>query len=190
MTAEHQDRPPAPEPYQVGFQDYLSPFTYRYGSSEMRTVWSQKTFWTNVRKIWIAVAEVQEEAGLTTSEQVNDLKAHLDQISVERIWQLERDPKSGTGHDVAAAIAEYGEVAKIGGEILHQGLTSEDTLSNAEVMQILESFQIIRSKLITTLDAFGQKIDQYKNLVCTGLICRQQSQQQWVIDLPAMPRIY
>jgi len=168
MTAEHQDRPPASEPFKVGFETYLSPFTYRYGSPEMRTVWSQTNFWTKVRGIWIAVAEVQQEAGLASQEQVADLKDHASQLSVERIWQLERDPKSGTGHDVAAAIAEYSEVARIGGEILHQGLTSEDTLSNAEVMQVLESFGIIRPKLISVLDAFGQKIDQYKDLVCMG----------------------
>lgn len=168
MGAESFSDLPRPEPLKVGFETYLSPFTYRYGTDQMRQNWSQKSFWQKVRDVWIAVAEVQKEAGLVTQGQLDDLKAHKDELSVERIWQIERHPELGTGHDVAAAIAEYSEVAQEGGKILHQGLTSEDPLSNAEIILIQEAFGIIRPKLVGTLRAFGGQVVKYKDLVCMG----------------------
>lgn len=160
---------PKPEPFKAGFDTYLSPFSYRYGSDHMRRIWSQETFWLNVRDIWIAVAEVQSQAGIVKKDQVEDLIKHRNQISVERIYQFERDRTLGTGHDVAAAIAEYSEAAPIGGLILHQGLTSEDVLSNAEIIQVRDAFNLTREGIIGVLDAWSEKIYQYKDLVCMGM---------------------
>lgn len=164
MVESEHNRPPAPGSFKAGFETYLSPFTFRYGTGEMREIWSQENFWVTVRHIWIAVAEAQQEAGLVTKEQVSDLMGHYDEISVERIFQLEKEK----GHDVAAAIAEFSEVAPVGGEILHQGLTSEDVLSNAEIIQIHESLGLVRTKLVAVLGVFGKQIDRYKDLVCMG----------------------
>ncbi len=160
---------PKPEKWQVGFETYQSPFTFRYGTDPMRRIWSQEHFWLTVRDIWIAVAEVQSEVGLVTREQLEDLKAHRYQLSVERIFQFERHPTLGTGHDVAAAIAEFSEVAPIGGRILHQGLTSEDVLSNAEIMQVRDSFGLVRGNLVALLKAFGGQIGKYNGLECIGV---------------------
>ncbi|MBI2011888.1 adenylosuccinate lyase [Candidatus Daviesbacteria bacterium] len=168
MSAKELTDLPRPPVFKAGYETYQSPLTYRYGSDEMRRIWSQEAFWLRVRDIWIAVAEVQSEVGLVTKEQVADLKVHRDQISVERIFQFERDRVVGTGHDVAAAIAEFSEVAPLGGRILHQGLTSEDVLSNAEMMQIRDSFVLIRGNLIDLLKAWGGQIARHKGLVCIG----------------------
>lgn len=162
MVQEDERRSSAQSSF--NFETYLSPFTYKYGSSEMRQIWSQKNFWSKVRNIWIAAAQTQNEAGLVSGEQLSDLVQSRDDLSVERILELEREK----GHDVAGAISEYSEVAPIGGEILHQGMTSEDVLSNAEIIQILESFDILRPKLTGVLDAFGKRIDENKDLVCMG----------------------
>ncbi|MBI2052014.1 adenylosuccinate lyase [Candidatus Roizmanbacteria bacterium] len=159
---------PAPETLQVGFETYLSPFTYRYGSDEMKRIWSQKNMWLKARDVWIATAEVQHEAGLVTAEEVADLKRHREELSVERVFQWERDPDVGTGHDIQAAIKEYSEVAQLGGRILHYGLTSEDVLSNVEMSLIHESFGLIRPKLVGTLDAFSGQIEKHKGLICMG----------------------
>lgn len=160
---------PKPPRWQVGFETYQSPLTFRYGTDEMRRIWSQEAFWLNVRDIWIAVAEVQSEAGIVTKEQVQDLKTKRDQISVERIFQFERHPILGTGHDVVAAIAEYSEVAPEGGKILHKGLTSEDVLSNAEITQVRQAFGLVRSNLVNVLKTFGGQIEQHKDLICIGV---------------------
>lgn len=153
-----------PEPFTAGFETYLSPFTFRYGTEPMRQIWSQRNFWGIIRRVWVSAAETQQAIGLVTQAQVDDLRQHQDDLLVERIFQLERE----TGHDVAAAIKEFSEVAPLGGEILHQGMTSEDVLSNAEVIQIHEALDLIRARLVGTLGAFGEQIDKHKNLVCMG----------------------
>lgn len=151
------------------FESYQSPFSYRYSGPDMRQIWSQANFWRQARNIWLNVAEVQMEAGIVTKEQYKDLEKSVYNISVARIYELEKDPKTGTAHDVMAAIKEFSEKAPLGGKILHQGLTSEDILSNVEIKIIHDSYDhIIRPQLIGLLSAYAQKIDRYKDLVCMG----------------------
>ncbi len=159
-----QSERPSSAPFSAGFETYLSPFSYKYGSPEMRRVWSQQNFWGKVNDIWITAAGVQNTVGLVSDDQLSDLIGCQDGPSVERILELERE----TGHDVAGAIAEFSERAPVGGEILHQGMTSEDVLSNAEIMQVVEAFGILRPKLIGTLGTFAVRIDENKDLVCMG----------------------
>ena len=67
-----------------GHDTYLSPFTWRYGSPEMRALWSEahkRRLW---RRIWVALAEAQEAAGLVTAEQVADLRAHVEDVDLAR----------------------------------------------------------------------------------------------------------
>lgn len=167
MAERTSETPPrsSAKRFKSGYETHQSVFTFRYGSPEMRRVWSQEVFWGNVRSVWIAVAKTQHEAGIVTTLQLNDLERNKDMLSVERIFQLEKY----TEHDIAAAIAEYSEVAKKGGAVLHQGLTSEDALSNAEMLQTRDAFGIIRPKILKTLGAFGEKIAQTKDIVTTGM---------------------
>ncbi len=65
-------------------ESYLSPLTWRYGSDEMRRLWSEANKRRLLRKFWVALAEAQCEAGLVTPEQVADLAAHRNQIDIPR----------------------------------------------------------------------------------------------------------
>ena len=164
MAGEAEGRT-VPAKFTAGYETYLSPFTFRYGSPEMRRIWSQENFWGNARQIWVTAAEVQSRLGLVTPEQLIDLKAHQQELSVERTFEIE---SKDTKHDVLAAIREYSEVAPIGGKILHQGMTSEDVLSNVEIMQIHESLDLTRRGLVGVLGAFGEKVEENKDIVCIG----------------------
>lgn len=177
MTAGGAERAPTerdtsvlsmPSPAHFDFETYLSTFTYRYGSDELRRVWSQRNYWLKFRDVEIANAQALLEAGVVTAEQVEDLVANRNNLSVERIFQWERDRKHGTGHDAAAGVKEFAEVAPIGGEILGHGLTSEDRFSNIDELLIKESFEVIEQRLIAVLRVLAPKIDQYKELVCVA----------------------
>lgn len=159
---------PEPHDLKLGFETYLSAYSYRYGSAEMKQNWSQNKFWLNVQDFWIATAEVQQEAGLHTEEEVEDLRAHRGELRVERIFQFERDPNVGTNHDIAAAIAAYAEKARIGGPKLHWGETSEEPLGAAEIMQINDGFEIIDRKVDNVLISLAGRIENHKNLNCMG----------------------
>ena len=78
------------------FDSYVSVFTWRYGSEEMQAIWSEvhkRRLW---RRIWVALAEAQMEAGLVTREQVTDLRAHAEDVDVARALEIEAEIE----HDV------------------------------------------------------------------------------------------
>src|SRR5690554_5465808 len=96
---------------------YISPFTWRYGSNEMRTLWSEVNKRKTLRLIWIALAQTQSELGLVTAEQVADLVAQKDNIDIARASEIE----SEIHHDLMAEIKTYAEQCPVGGAIIHLG---------------------------------------------------------------------
>ncbi len=79
---------------------FISPFTWRYGSEEMRVLWSEEHKRLLLRKIWCALAKVQMEAGIVSSEEYQDLLAHREQIDIARASEIE----SKIHHDLMAEI--------------------------------------------------------------------------------------
>ena len=63
---------------------YLSPFSWRYGSHEMRAVWSEEHNRKLWRRLWVALAEAQQRLGLVSQAQVDDLKRHAEEIDIAR----------------------------------------------------------------------------------------------------------
>src|SRR5512139_2219359 len=111
-------------------ETYLSPLTWRYGSEEMRHLWSdahKRRLW---RRIWVALAEAQVEFGLVTPEQAADLRAHADDVDVDRALQIEAAIK----HDLMAEIKAFAELCPLGGGIIHLGATSMDVKDNADAL--------------------------------------------------------
>ncbi|MEI6290954.1 MAG: adenylosuccinate lyase [Chloroflexota bacterium] len=129
---------------------YQSPFSWRYGSVEMRRVWSEHNKRLAWRKIWIALAEVQCGYGFVTEEQVNDLKAHMTEIDLVRALEIEEEIQ----HDLMAEIRVFSEQAKLGGGIIHFGATSMDIEDNADALRLQEAADLLivsLRKLLSTL---------------------------------------
>lgn len=136
---------------------FLSPFTWRYGSDEMQHIWSEiarRRLW---RRVWVALAQAQTEAGLVTQAQVDDLKAHQDEIDLERAFELERELR----HDVMAEIRTYAEQCTIGGGIIHLGATSMDVLDNADALRLRSALDLIRRRLKTVLEILAVLIERW-----------------------------
>ncbi len=146
------------------FTNYTSPFSWRYGSDEMRKIFSEENKYKLWRKIWVALAKAQSEEGLVSKEELADLEKHQNDLDIERIWEIEKD----TRHDVVAAIKEFAEKAKIGGGKIHLGATSMDINDNAETIRIQEALKVIEKELLSLLKTFGQKIEKYADFVCMG----------------------
>ncbi|MEK7597936.1 MAG: adenylosuccinate lyase [Patescibacteria group bacterium] len=146
------------------FDTYLSPLTWRYGSNEMRKIFSEKHKYELWRKIWIALAEAQHQAGLVSKEELEDLKKNEKNINIEKIFELEKDTK----HDVVAAIKEFAEKAKIGGGKIHLGATSMDIVDNADMVRIQEAIEIVEKKVVVILNLLADKIDEYSDFPCLG----------------------
>lgn len=128
---------------ELNFDTYLSPFTWRYGSPEMRQVWSETHKRQVWRQIWLALAEVQCDFGLVNAGQVADLRAQVGAVDVARALQIEAEIQ----HDLMAELKAYAEQAPVGGAILHLGATSTDIEDNADVLRVRKSLTLILVKL-------------------------------------------
>jgi adenylosuccinate lyase len=124
------------------YSKYTSPFSWRYGSEEMRKIFSEENKYKLWRKIWVALAQAQAKEGLVSKEELSDLEKKESNIDIDRIWEIEKD----TRHDVVAAIQEFAEKAKIGGGKIHLGATSMDISDNAETIRITEAIKIVEQK--------------------------------------------
>jgi adenylosuccinate lyase len=126
----------------------------------MRAVWSEinkRKLW---RRIWVALAEAQSRFGLTTPEQVADLRSHAGQIDLEHALQIEAEIK----HDLMAEVKTYAEQCPIGGGIIHLGATSMDIEDNADALRVRESLDLILSTLTTLLRSLATQIEKYADL--------------------------
>ncbi|HCS79026.1 TPA: adenylosuccinate lyase [Patescibacteria group bacterium] len=151
-------------PQSFGFETYLSPLSWRYGSPEMRRIFSIKHKHELWRKIWVTLAEVEEQAGIISKSELADLKKNQDKLNIERILELEKT----TRHDVVAAIREFSEIAKVGGAKIHLGATSMDIVDNAEMLCIQEALALIITQVRNLLATFAKQIQAYAALVCMG----------------------
>ncbi len=146
-------------------ETYLSPYTWRYGSDEMRRVWSvvhKRRLW---RRLWVALAEAQQAAGLVTAPQAADLRAHMDEIDIDRAHQLEADLK----HDLMAEVYTYAEQCEIGGGIIHLGATSMDIEDNADALRLREALALVVARLGESLRLLADTIDAHADTACIGL---------------------
>ena len=147
------------------FATYQSPFTWRYGSDDMRHIWSEENKFQTMRRIWVELASAQKDLGLVSQEELDDLKKNQNEIDIERILEIEKETK----HDIVAAIKEYAEKTKVdGGKKIHLGATSMDIVDNTDSIRIKEALIIIESKLKELLKSFAGQIEKYTDTPCMG----------------------
>jgi adenylosuccinate lyase len=143
-------------------ETYLSPLSWRYGSEEMRRIWSVKNQYRLWRRIWVALAEAQAELGLVTAEQAADLRAHAGEVNLERALQIEAEIK----HDLVAAIRAFAEQCPVGGGIIHLGATSMDVKDNADVLRLRASLDLVLAKLRALLAQLADQIAARADQAC------------------------
>ncbi|MBI4035872.1 adenylosuccinate lyase [Candidatus Daviesbacteria bacterium] len=146
------------------YSNYTSPFSWRYGSDDMRAIFSEENKYKLWRKVWVELARAQNKLGLVSHEELQDLEDNQENIDIDRIWEIEKD----TRHDVVAAIKEFAEKAKIGGGKIHLGATSMDINDNAETIRITQALNLIEKELVNLIKSFGEKIEKYADFICMG----------------------
>ena len=139
------------------YDTYLSPFSWRYGSQEMRQIWSEvhkRRLW---RRIWLALAETEAEMGLASPEQVEELRQHVEEVDIGRALEIEAE----IHHDLMAELKTYAEQAPLGGKVLHLGATSADIEDNADVLRIRQALDLVIARLHELLLAFSLEIESW-----------------------------
>jgi adenylosuccinate lyase len=144
----------------VDFDGYLSPFSWRYGSGEMRALWSERNKRLLWRKLWFRLARVQADYGLVSAAQLADLEAHVNEVDIPRALEIEGEIQ----HDLMAELKTYAEQAPVGGGVLHLGATSMDIEDNADALRLRGALDLILVGLRDLLLALAGKIEEYADL--------------------------
>ncbi len=143
----------------------------------MSGIWSAQTKHSTWRKLWVALAESQQELGLDISDaQLNELRSNVDNIDFDLAAKYEREVR----HDVMAHVHTYKDLCPAAGGIIHLGATSCYVTDNSELIQIRESLELTRSRLVQVIDALGNFSKQYRDLPCLGLTHLQPAQPSTV----------
>ncbi len=142
---------------------YESPLAKRYASKEMSNVFSEQTKFSTWRQLWLALAEAEQELGLDiTDEQLEEMRAHLDDINYETAEAYEKE----LHHDVMAHIKAWGEQCPKAAKIIHLGATSMYPCDNTELIQMRKGMELMRPKLHAVIGQLADLAEQYKDTPC------------------------
>jgi adenylosuccinate lyase len=152
---------------------YQTPLSTRYASEAMRANFSERKKFVTWRRIWLALAESQQELGLPISdEQLGELRAHQEDIDFEAAERFERELR----HDVMAHVHAWGERCPRARGILHLGATSCDITDNADLVVLKDALSILRGELVNLLRALRAFALRWKALPVLGLTHLQPAQ--------------
>ncbi len=152
---------------------YESPLSTRYASKEMLENFGDEKRFRLWRKLWIALAESERELGLPiTQAQIDELKAHADDIDYEKADAYERSVR----HDVMAHVKAYGDAAPSAKGIIHLGATSCFVDCNAELIVLRDGLDILLKKLVNVMDKLTSFALRYKDLPTLGFTHLQPAQ--------------
>ncbi|QDT36260.1 adenylosuccinate lyase [Stratiformator vulcanicus] len=152
---------------------YENPLLTRYATDEMAGIWSSQTKHSLWRKLWLALAESEQELGLDISDaQLDEMRAHLDDIDFESAASYEKRLR----HDVMAHVHAWGDQVPQARAIIHLGATSCFVTDNSELLQIKSSLELVRDRLVTVIDRLATFADEWKDLPCLGFTHLQPAQ--------------
>lgn len=175
-----------PEPHAC----YENPLIARYASEQMSQLWSPHRKFRTWRQLWVILAETEAELGLPiTTEQITELRAHVDTIDFEAAARYERKLR----HDVMAHVHAYGDDCPRARGIIHLGATSCYVTDNTDLLLIRDSLRLVRERLAAVIAQLLRLAGQYRDLPCLAFTHFQPAQPTtvgkriclWACDLLA-----
>ena len=146
---------------------YQSPLSERYASKEMQYIFSPDMKFRTWRMLWIALAETEKELGLSqngvlviTDEQIDELKAHAEDINYEVAKEREKKVR----HDVMSHVYAYGQQCPKAAGIIHLGATSCYVGDNTDIIVMTEALRLVKKKLINVMKVLSDFAEEYKGL--------------------------
>ena len=139
---------------------YQSPLSERYASKEMQYIFSPDKKFRTWRRLWIALAETEKELGLPiTDEQIEELKAHADDIN----YDVAKEREKIVRHDVMSHVYAYGQQCPKAKGIIHLGATSCYVGDNTDIIIMSEALKLVRTKLVNVIAELADFADKYKD---------------------------
>ena len=139
---------------------YVSPLSERYASKEMQYIFTPDMKFRTWRRLWIALAETEKELGLNiTQEQIDELKAHAEDINYDVAKERERQVR----HDVMSHVYAYGVQCPKAKGIIHLGATSCYVGDNTDIIVMTEALKLVKKKLVNVIAELSAFADKYKD---------------------------
>lgn len=152
---------------------YESPFNSRYASAQMQAIFSPDTKFRTWRRLWIALAEAEQELGLPiTDEQIAELRAHQFEIN----YEVAAREEALVRHDVMAHVHAYGEQCPLARGIIHLGATSCYVGDNTDLILMADALRLIRRQLLAVISRLAEFAEQYKAMPTLGFTHFQPAQ--------------
>ena len=139
---------------------YTSPLAQRYASRAMLTLWSPQERHALWRRLWLALAEAQQELGVSavTDEGLAQMRAHLDDIDFDAAAAFERRFR----HDVMAHVHAFGAVAPKARAFIHLGATSAFITDNADLILMRRGLALLRVEIVAVLRALAAFAEHWR----------------------------
>ncbi|MDR0439276.1 MAG: adenylosuccinate lyase [Methanocalculaceae archaeon] len=148
----------------------IHPIDYRYGTPEMRIIWSEEHRFTCLVRAEIALAHAEAEVGMIPAEDAKIIEQKALSASLMRAKEIEVE----INHDTMAMIKAISEVCGDAGRWIHYGATSNDILDTATGLQLKDAFDVLEKKLIILVSVLLNRAEITKNLVCVSRTHGQQ----------------
>ncbi len=157
----------------MSHDQYQNPLISRYASRELVRLWSPQSIHSTWRRLWVALAEAEQELGLGISAaQVAELRAAVDDIDFARASQHERELR----HDVMAHVHAYGDRCPSARGIIHLGATSCYVTDNTDLILFRESLRTLRDRLVAVIDRLADFATWHRALPCLAYTHLQPAQ--------------
>ncbi|HWK89507.1 MAG TPA: adenylosuccinate lyase [Longimicrobium sp.] len=167
---------------------YSNPLTERYASPEMSRIFSPRFKFGTWRRLWLALAEAEQELGLPISDQaIAAIAAHLEDFDLRRAAELERQLR----HDVMAHVHHLGEQAPEARAIIHLGATSAYVGDNTDLIQHREALALVARRIVAVVAALARFAREHRALPALAFTHFQPAQPTtvgkratlWIQDL-------
>jgi adenylosuccinate lyase len=142
----------------------IHPIDYRYGTPEMRAVWSEENRFRAIVTAEVALARAEAAHGMIPREDAETIASCAPAARLERAKEIEAE----INHDMMAVVKAVTEVCGDAGRWVHYGATSNDILDTATALQLRDSLALIEEKLGKLLCVLLTRSAETKTLVCAG----------------------
>ena len=157
----------------MSYEQYQNPLITRYASTAMSRLWSPQSIHSTWRRLWVALAEAEQELGLPiTDQQLAELRATVDQVDFAAAARYERELR----HDVMAHVHAWGDQCPTARAIIHWGATSCYVTDNTDLLLFRSSLELLRDRLVGVIDRLATFAQAHRHLACLGFTHLQPAQ--------------
>ncbi|MEL7267303.1 MAG: lyase family protein, partial [Planctomycetota bacterium] len=154
----------------------------------MASHWGNQKRFQTWRKMWIALAESEQELGIEISDaQLDQLRQHADDLNLDVAATYERQLR----HDVMAHVHAYGDQCPQARGIIHLGATSCFVTDNADLVLLRQALQMVADRLAGVIDSLAMFATKNRDVPALAYTHLQPAQPTtvgkrcclWIYDL-------